>query len=270
VGSNDKSVKLWDLTTGEVHSLQAHLRPIRSLAFSPDGKALASASDDGTVDVWGVAPASEPVTLPGATDPVLAFSPDGKILACGPRLWDTATWKVIREFAGDFLSPAFSPDCKTLVLASDTDTKLWDVSTGQELASLGPCRRLAFSPDGKTLALGQWGAHPVQLWDVRTRCVRATLTNSDSIWALAFSPDGTTLAVGTLGAEVTLFQTETGQNKGHFSLGSGRARGSIGTLAYSPDGKLIAGNDTAGNAGLSPCRNVSCGINPIPHGRKAI
>ncbi len=127
-GSQDGTVRLWDVASGALRTtLSGHLRAVRSLAFSPEGSALATASDDRTVRVWSVATGFEQATL--------------------------------RGHAGEVQSVAFSPGGKTLASGGEEGTlKLWHAATWQQLISLNAHRGgvsfLAFSPDGMVLASG--------------------------------------------------------------------------------------------------------------------
>src|SRR5271166_6208085 len=166
--------------------------PVTSVAFSHDGKTLASADSGGTIVLWDMATRQRSGSIRASTvSPVtsVALSPDGKILASGSgslvgdatvQLWDTATRRPLggplAAGGGGVHSVAFSPDGRTLAVASgDGAVRLWDVTThhlvggplrGGVNSSLGP---VAFSPDGRTLAAGSLlGAGVVWLWDMAT------------------------------------------------------------------------------------------------------
>ena len=123
----------------------AHDKAVSSVAYSPDGKTLASGSSDNTIKLWDVKTGKEQATLEGHTDAVfsVAYSPDGKTLASGSvdktiKLWDVATGKEQATLKGHteaVISVAYSPDGKTLASGSrDKTIKLWDVKTGKEQA----------------------------------------------------------------------------------------------------------------------------------------
>jgi WD40 repeat protein len=170
-----KDVKLWDVATGRERATLSHSRWVWCVAFSPDGRTLASGGSGGTVWLWDVETGRVRAALTGHSPAIvasLAFSPDGKTLA-----------SAVNRSA---LEPA--------------DLKLWDADTGRERATLtghtASVDCVAFSPDGKTLASA--GARdPVRFWDVATGRERATLkTHTDGFaYGVTFSPDGKTLAV---------------------------------------------------------------------------
>ena len=169
----------------------AHADSVNSLAFSPDGKLLASGSDgerlasgsdDNTVKLWDVSTGTCARTLKGHGEDVLAvaFSPDGKTLASGSyyqtvKLWDVPTGKSARTLKGHVSAVqgvAFSPDGKRLASGShDGTVKLWDVSTGRcawtHDENMTRLYSLAFSPGGKLLASASEN-NTVKLWDVST------------------------------------------------------------------------------------------------------
>ncbi|MDE0427260.1 MAG: cohesin domain-containing protein [Candidatus Poribacteria bacterium] len=144
----------------------------------------------------------------------VAFSPDGKMLASGGdrtiKLWNAVTGSLIRRLIGhkyQVYSVAFSPDGKILASGSQDDTiKLWDIATGKPINTLREYSSLysvAFSPDGKILASGRGsrsgdGIGIIRLWDVVTGELIHTLTeHTDWVSSVAFSPDGKMLASGS-------------------------------------------------------------------------
>ncbi|BAY87695.1 WD-40 repeat-containing protein (plasmid) [Calothrix parasitica NIES-267] len=166
--SADKTVKLWDVTTGkEIKALKGHLEEVYSVSFSPDGKTIASASWDKTVKLWDVSTGKQIKTLKGHSNSVysVSFSPDGKTIASASydktvKLWDVTTGKQIKTFKGHSSrvdSVSFSPDGKTIASASyDKTVKLWDVNTGKQIKTLQGHSdwvfSVSFSPDGKSIA----------------------------------------------------------------------------------------------------------------------
>jgi RNA polymerase sigma factor (sigma-70 family) len=234
VAGSDSEVKLWNWHTGQELGALRCKKLVRSVAFSPDGKILASAGR--VVQFWDMATRRERSTLDTWADR-LVFAPNGKTLATVhllPRyagevkLWDVASGKQLAtlEHQNGPARIAFAPDGKTLATAAYIDVKLWDVATAKELASLKAegegqllaeqFESVAFSPDGKTLAVGAGSPGPrtpdfghVALWDVATRERRMTLeAHPKRLSSVAFAPDGKILATASYDKTVKLWEVE--------------------------------------------------------------
>ncbi|MGE5360669.1 MAG: protein kinase domain-containing protein [Bacteroidales bacterium] len=267
-GSND--VQVWDVESGRLaHLLSGHEGAVTALAFSRDGTRLASGAADRTIRIWAMPLARVTATLRGHEDRILslAFSPDGQQLASGAydstvRVWDLASQHEIMRDAGftlGVLSVGFSPDGSRLLAAgsqrnSDATIRVWDTR------ALGPWRtfahesevaKVAFSPDGATMAVGMEDGKVV-LWDaISGDRLRVLSAHNSRVTALSFHPSQPLIASGSADMTVRVWDTRSGRLLRTFHDHQKR----VTAIAFSPAGTELA---AAGEDGLvQVCNPVS-------------
>jgi len=261
-GSDDTTVRLWDVATGrELHVLAGHTAIIRSIAFSPDGRTLATGSYDYMVKLWDVATGELLRNLPVEARSV-AFSPDGRFVAVLPTgggaidSWDVATGELLPIVSDQWLHDpfAFSPDGTLLAFVSlefaSTDTPahdlitLVDLATGRRLSILrghsDAVVSMAFSPDGRLLASGGMDG-TLKVWSVATGQPVLTISIPyDTFFSVAFSLDGKVISSASMGG-VTLWDAATGAELCVLDPDSPEVAVSV---AFSPSGNLLAAGMT--------------------------
>jgi WD40 repeat protein len=283
-GSDDecRSIYLWETVTGkELRHWAAHRGGTFSLAFSSDGKALASGGSSGRADrkdvptddygiaIWDPATGKKLTQCAGHADVArtVIFSPDGKSLASagldkgqGPSisLWDASTGKRSRSLGEgpigfDPISVSFAPDGKSLAAGGRSSVRNWGVADGKLLWSIPDTGLsvVAFSPDGKTLAIAVESGR-IRLWDVASRKDRLAPPGKDeNITSLAIAPDSKTVVTGSYEGTARVWELATGKPVREFRDEGGPWGGNvIFDVALSPDGKTLALSHV-GEAGIT-------------------
>jgi WD40 repeat protein len=273
-GSNDHTIKLWQLETGKLLRtlgglFSGHSSIVHTVAFSPDGQLLASGSWDETIKLWQVSRGKEIRTLTshGSWINSVAFNPilpnfsyqqeeaylRGWILASGGadgtvKLWIVSTGIEISTFTGhsdSVWSVAFSPDGQLLASGSaDSTIKLWQVDRGREIRSfIGHSffvNFVTFSPDGRLLVSASADG-TIKLWQVSTgKEIHTFRGHSDAVCSVAFSPNAQFLASGSWDKTIKIWQIRTGTEictlHGHSNY--------VRSVVFSPDGQtIVSGSD---------------------------
>ena len=260
-GSFDNTVQVWDAADGRhIYTYRGHSSFVYTVAWSPDGRRIASSSWDKTVQVWDAADGGNVLQYGGHKDHVdaVAWSPDGRRIASGSpdktvQIWDAADGRLLYTYRGNsdhVYTVAWSPDGRRIASESgDNTVQVWDAADGGNILQYPGHSSfvwsVAWSPDGRRIASGSHD-QTVQVWDATNgRHIYTYHGHSSPVLAVAWSPDGRRIASGggpeyapyTSGdTTVQVWDATDGQHafpyRRHFK--------SVGTVAWSPDGRRIA------------------------------
>lgn len=243
------AIRIWDVKTGgQVRTIAAHSSWVKSLAINPNGRIMASGSNDKTIRLWDLRDGNRIRTIEGHTGSVnaIVFSPDGQLLASGShdetiRLWGAETGSrllTITGHKGAIHALAFSPTGETLISGgSDQVIRFWNLETGTRQRTIsgheGAINALIYSPDGKTV-ISASDDGSIRLWDTGTGEQKVIWNDHHSpVKSLAITSDGKTLVSG--GDNVIVWDIKTGQKLatlwGHEKP--------INALAVSSNGEII-------------------------------
>jgi WD40 repeat protein len=266
-GCNDGLIRLWIKPrpnlpfAGEPLRFRGDAQGVNAIAYSADGKRLASAGHDGHIRIWNGTGGQVALTLPseeGAS--AVAFSNGGRLVAAAVghsgnpgevRIWDrddpSRIWRTFKH-PDAVLAIAMDSHGKLLVTTcEDKQVRLFDLTGSGEPLMLGDelgrgafrtqVRALAISPDGRRLATASED-DKIRLWDISTCALQAVLEgHTDYVLGLVFSPDGRHLVSGSVDKTVRLWNLEASPARG---IVLGQHDSWVLTVAYSADGRLVA------------------------------
>jgi tRNA A-37 threonylcarbamoyl transferase component Bud32 len=240
-------------TGGKNYTYTGHKDAVTSVAWSPSGLRIASASDDSTVQVWDAFSGGNVLVYRGqGLEEAVAWSPDGSLIASGSgpvQVWKAATGSQIYTYRGHALivyGVAWAPDSSRVASASaDGTVQVWDATTGGHVyiyrGHTNGVNGVAWSPNGSRIASASTDG-TVQVWDATTGVHALTYASSGGAFAVAWSPNGSLIASGNADGTVQVWNATTGDliytYRGHYS--------DVRAVAWSPGGLRLASASSDG------------------------
>ena len=251
---------IWDTGTGRsVAVLPSHdAAPLTRARFSPDGHWIVTTDRAGEIRFWPAR--GDAIPLEGADPanrqyvyaPIVGFSPSGRSIVRPSRTNGTQVFSaddggLVRTFPGSSVSAQFSPDGKRIASTGGDEgsVTIWDAASGSQLARFTGFKFagvLAYSPDGRTIILANGRDGPTWIIDPQTGRMILTLDTGPGVRAVSFSPDGREIV--TANPSIDIWDARSGKRRLSLFPGSPQGRGAPSSVAYSPNGKVIA----AGNS----------------------
>jgi WD40 repeat protein/ABC-type oligopeptide transport system substrate-binding subunit len=246
------------LASPQRFTLHGHNTSVTAVAFSPDGKLLATSSLDGVALVWETGTGKLLTSLPSNTtapdqSPAVSFSPDGQFILTNSdehygRVWEVKTGRLVSShlFNSGIHTSRFSPDGKTIISMTRTDLTLWETATGSELNNLyslqispdlpfDTLRAVTFSPDGKLIGLAG-PASTARVLEAATGKVLFELGgHSGAVNTIYFSPDSQLIATASDDKTARVWEAKNGNLLYQLNGHSGR----VLQASFSPDNRLI-------------------------------
>ena len=215
----DKTIRVWNLATGQcLRTLERHGDDGFSL-FSPDGRYALSGSKDETLRLWEVSSGSDLGTIPGAGVSPVCLSPDGRYVLSRLQLREVASGRSLREFRGEdtaAVCACFSPDGRFVLAAEESwALRLWEVASGL-------CQRVfeghrhqvqsvCFSLDGRFVLSGGWDKK-LRFWEVASgRCLRTFKGHTEVVNSVCLTPDGRFALSGSRDRTVRIWDVASGR-----------------------------------------------------------